>query len=376
MSTTADAYGPVIACVLSSGPPTGAVEAAMQQVVLGSQPTEAEGRYFAAFQELWQRATANQDLAGRVHQCVGLHVLIVSRFTQAEAAVGLKNPQAMKAAFARSNQAAEAEVLSALVADPDKGVRIWQGVVEKDRGYIEKSDALISFTQRVGRALLASLAKRAATGAVKRSGMSSGELVRIADLQVRAVVLENREMFVDAALAGVSAWSMPIVDADRTAVQLSLGSGLTGGIGSVVTTVASLEVAGLAVGTATVLSVTGVGLLVVGMGLGIAAYAESIEGADDSVDQQRLEAAIKTETIKAFSSVADGITLVQDVLVMVCAADAMTAGIDVRSAERDSLRRFIWGRMFPAITTPTLVAATAYVTATMNQRLNPRIVGA
>ena len=73
--------------------------------------------------------------------------------------------------------------------------------------------------------------------------MSASELSRIADVQVRAIVLENRGTLVDAAVAGVSVWNMPIANADTTAALLSLLSGVSGGIGSVVTTVAGLGVA-------------------------------------------------------------------------------------------------------------------------------------
>ena len=59
MPNVSDAYGPVIAAVLSSKRPRAdTAEAAMAQVVGGSTPTEAESRYFEAFRVFRSTAAA------------------------------------------------------------------------------------------------------------------------------------------------------------------------------------------------------------------------------------------------------------------------------------------------------------------------------
>jgi hypothetical protein len=162
---------------------------------------------------------------------------------------------------------------------------------------------------------------------------------------------------------------MPITDASKLASDLSLGSTLAGAVESMIGGVVGLEL--VAAGTATVLTVSGMGFVLIAVGLGIHAYIETVRTADEGVRQQRLEQGIKLETIRSFSLVSDAITLTQDLLAIVCACDAVREGIDVRVAERDSLRRFIWKRMFPTIEPPTLVATTARVTDAMNAKLNP-----
>src|SRR5436853_5966471 len=121
MPNVSDVFGPVIAAALSSKPPrANTAEAAMAQVVGGTTPTEAESRYFEAFQSDWRKRSAG-DLAARVQQLMGLYVAgaILSRFTAIEKQVGLNNTRAMKAAFLRLRQQAEAESLSALVPEPN-----------------------------------------------------------------------------------------------------------------------------------------------------------------------------------------------------------------------------------------------------------------
>jgi len=375
MPNVADAFGPIIAAALSSSPPVSSAEVAMEQVARGSAPTEAEGRYFDAFQEWWRERTAGLDLEHRVKQCVGLHIAIPSRFDAVEEKVGLTNPKAMKAAYDRFTERAEGETLNAIVANGDAGVRTWMDVVRQYQSWFLRLQGLIAFHQRITRTLLQGIAQRAAASAAKSVNMSPNELKGIADVQVRAIVLENREMWVDGAINGVTAWHMPIADPSTWANDLSITNDVAGGVSAVVTTTASLE-AVVVMGSATALNFTGLGIVLVGVGFALASYLESVRAAKEAVEQQRLEDAIKADTRTAFSQVADGITFVQDMLAMVCAADALKADIDLRSAERDTLRRFIWQRMFPAITSPTLVATTAFITAEMDKQLNSRIAGA
>jgi hypothetical protein len=80
--------------------------------------------------------------------------------------------------------------------------------------------------------------------------------------------------------------------------------------------------------------------------------------------------------VAAFNSIGDGIGRTQELLTMVCVADALNAGIDVRNTAREPLRLFFWQRMFPRIATPERVAVTAVVKQEMDQRLTPKIVGA
>jgi hypothetical protein len=377
MPTPADAYTAVIAAVLSARPPkVGSPEAAMQRVTGDSLSTDLQTRVFEALQDRWRQVTSGKDIEGRLRLAFDLYdrPTITALFASAEKTVGVTNDRAMTAALIRLRQNDEAEVIGVLAAHADTAIASWMSAVEQHRSPIEKSKELRGVVQRLNRGLLLEFANRAAAGAVSASARSASELKRIADEQVRPIVTDHRHLLVEAALAGVVTWHVPEMDEDHVAALLSAGSGLTGGIGSVVTTVASLPGV-FGAGAATALSFTGIGILVVGMGLGVAAYYDSLQDQAMADARSRLDAAIKKETIRAFSELADGITLVQDALAIVCAAEAIKARIELGGPARDELRRFIWDQMFPAITPPTLVAATAFVTATMEARLNPQITG-
>jgi|tagenome__1003787_1003787.scaffolds.fasta_scaffold20932587_2 hypothetical protein len=376
MPNPADAYTAVIASILSAKrPKPNSAEAAMEQVQSGSSSSEAESRYFDYFQKTWRQAIAEQDLAVRVVQCIGLYVSILSRWTRAEEEVGVKNTRAMKAAFLRLRQQAESETLSALVANPQIGATTWGDAVNKYRGYLTGSVEASDFASRISRGVLDAFATRAAATAAKGQGISLSALRAIADGPIREIVFENRQMFLDGAQNGVMTWNMPIGDADNTGALLGLGNDLIGGVGSVASGVASLELGALA-GAALGLNVVGLGLVVVAAGFALAAYLDSVKNAEEAVRRQRLEALIKTQTVEAFSLIADGITAIEDSVAMVCAAHAMQERINLRAADRDSLRRFIWQYMFPKLPTPTVVAVTAIVRAEMDARINPIIVGA
>jgi hypothetical protein len=377
MSITANAFSSIISAVQSATPPSAnSAEGAMQRVVRGSNPTEVEDKYFEAFREYWQKATADSDLARRVHQYLSLQSVVGTAnapYARIEAEVRLNKPQALKAAFARFFESVEGELLGALVADPDKGARIWQAVAQQNLSILETTEEARKFGRLATGTLLKALAKRAAAAVARSNRMSEAELTRIVDVQVRAIVLENQGIFVDGAVAGVAAWSMPIADPDNLAGQLSLSNDVVGGISSVITTVASFEV--IAAGTVTVLNLTGIGLVVVGVGFAVASYLESVRAAEEAFKLAKLEAAIKKDTVTAFLSIRDGITATKEMLAMICTVDALNAGIDLRSPERDPLRRFIWQRMFPRVVTPDSVAVMTLVTREMDQRLNPKLVG-
>ena len=74
-----------------------------------------------------------------------------------------------------------------------------------------------------------------------------------------------------------------------------------------------------------------------------------------------------------FLAVNDGITRVQDSLAILCTIEAIKAGIDVQSIQRESLRRFIWQRMFPDLPTPEAGDVAKDVEAKMDTRLNALI---
>jgi hypothetical protein len=378
MSITANAFTSIISAVQSATPPSAnSPEGAMQRVVRGSNPTEVEDKYFETFREYWQKATADSDLARRVHQYLSLQSVAGTSkapYAKIEAQVQLNKPAALKAAFARFFESVEGELLSALVADPDKGARIWQAVAQQNLSILETTEEAREFGHLATSTLLKALAKRAAAAVARSNRMTEAELTRLVDVQVRAIVLENRQIFLDGALAGVVAWNMPIVDPDNLAGQLSLTNDVVGGISSVMTTVASFE--GIAVGTVTLLNVTGIGLVVVGVGFAVASYLESVRAAEEAFKLAKLEAAIRKDTVTAFLSIGDAITVTKEVLAMICTADALNAGIDLRNPERDTLRRFVWQRMFPRIATPDTVAVMTLVTQEMDQRLTPKIVGA
>src|ERR1041385_8839962 len=169
MPNVSDAFGPIIAAALSSKPPrANTAEAALAQVVGGSTPTEAESRYFEAFQNDWRQRTNTGGLVERVHQFIGLYVAgaILSRFTDVEKQVGLNNSRAMKLAYQRFRNAVESEVLSALAVDADVGLRTWHAVIMRDIAYVRRSTEVQTLMHRVTSLLLTPFANRVAAAAV------------------------------------------------------------------------------------------------------------------------------------------------------------------------------------------------------------------
>lgn len=377
MANPAEKYGVVIADAFSGKPPrANTPEAAMQQVLGGSGQTEADSRYFDAFQKGWRQETAAKDLAGRVLHCIGLYVLAVmsSHLDSAEKVVGLKNRRAAVAAFNRFRKQVETEILSALLAKGNAGVTIWQEAGKKYESYLMASRDASAFAARVSDALVDTFAMRAAASAAKGGGMSVERLRTIADVQVRALIGENRDTFYKGAQAAVAVWGMPIVSADKTGAVLSLLNDMSGGVGGVASGVASLETElALAATATTVLNATGVGLAVVAALFAFAAYEEDLREAAEDEQQKWLERHIRKQMTAVFLSINDGITRIQDALAILCTIDAIKAGIDVQGIQRDRLRRFIWQRMFPELPTPEASAVAAYVEAKMDSQLTPLI---
>jgi hypothetical protein len=381
MANSTDAFGLVIAAALSATPPkTSSTEAAMQKVARGSGATDLESRYFNHFQSEWRKAIAEKDLAGQVLQLIGLYLPIVSRFTHAEKEVGVRNGPVMAAAFHRVREQAEGEILGALVAKGATGATIWLDAYVRHRHYLTQSAQTRDFASRVSKTILEAFATRPAIIA-KGTGLSPKELKGLADVQVRAIVLESRQTFLDGAEVGATTWSMPIVDPSRLGAGLSLGNDVSGGIGSALSGVASLMVAdaataAAAAGTAVTLNVVGLVFVAVAGTLAIGAAWESVSSADEAVRAQRLEKWIRDTTVREFSKIADGIQEFQHSLAMVCTIAAIRAGIDLRDIDRANLRRFIWQYMFPRIPTSSIVAVSELVQAEMKARINPVIVGA
>jgi len=226
----------------------------------------------------------------------------------------------------------------------------------------------------VSERLMETFATRAAAAAAQGRGMSVERMKAIADVQVRAIVGENRDTFYKGAQAAVATWGMPIVSADKTAAVFSLLNDMTGGVGGVVSGVASLEAEfALMATTTTVLNATGVGLVLVAAGFALASYEADLREAAEDQRQKVLERFIRKQMTAEFLAVNDGITRVQDSLAILCTIEAIKAGIDVQSIQRESLRRFIWQRMFPDLPTPEAGDVAKDVEAKMDSRLNALI---
>jgi hypothetical protein len=320
---------------------------------------EAQAGYLEFFNRWWAgRETGTLDQALRSY--IGFHVLLVSLLGRARDEVGIADAAAMRGALAQFSQTQEAEIISRLIADPIPAAEAWQRAVEQYHSYMESRARLIAFKNTVEQQLLGAYAQRAAAEAAGQSGRTVEKITGLADVQVRAIVANHRQDFFQAASNGVGLWIMPHVPSSRWPEILSGGSVIAGSIGSIVTV-------GVAAGT--VVATAGIGLLLGGIGLGIASILSGLSREEEAEKQRQLEHSVKSETLAGFEVLAEGMEAQEDVLAILCTTEAWKEGLDLHNIARGELRNFVWRKMFGEFP-EDLTAGRRFVENKMHQELD------
>jgi hypothetical protein len=295
--------------------------------------------YKAALEKYWGKrdhSTVEGELVNYLlYQKVKKSVAMQVEFSRPDDAD--PNYEAMNAAIAQFTLERETEIISRLLANPIAGATAWAAFLQRLYAFVEHSKELTAFRNKVEKLLLAEYAKKAAAEATASSGMSAQMLQSLADVQVRAIVANHRQDFLQAASNGVQLWIMPDVPSSKWPEVLSGGSLVAGSIGSIVTVGATLG---------TVVATAGIGLLVAGVGLGIAGIYAGLEDDEEAERRRKLERAVKGETLSGFEKISEGIEAQEDVLALLCATEAIKAGHDLNTIARNELRDFVWQKMF------------------------------
>src|SRR5262249_2167060 len=156
----------------------------------------------------------------------------------------------------------------------------------KEWGSIEGYSALRRFKQRVEEKLLAAHAQNAMADAVKQSGKSAGDLSSVADVQIREIIVNQRQDFFMAVSNGGHMRHAPGVAPSGWPSFLSGLSSVSGALGSILT---------IGVAAGTVAASAGGVLLFAGGALGMYTAYDSFKNAKESHRQQLVEDKVKEE---------------------------------------------------------------------------------
>ena len=112
----------------------------------------------------------------------------------------------------------------------------------------------------------------------------------------------------------------------------------------------------------------GISLLVVGIGLGVAAAIHSYNEKDEAEKQRAVEGGIKKAIVDGFEDLADLITDNQDVLALKLTGEARREKQKISDSRH--LREWVWHKLFGSFPAGAKAGADR-VTGEMNRQLNP-----
>ena len=250
---------------------------------------------------------------------------------------------------------APAELEADLTADPAKGVEVWSNLMGQYQSAIEDDPPLKTFSDRLENSLFRTYASQGLEGGKAVSGEKL-DANRSLLMQMTVDAVQNYRM---AGTEGVLKWYMPYVPPSKWTDVLSGSSAATAGVGSIVA-IWALE--------GTVIMTGGIALLVVGIGLGVAAAIHSYNEKDEAEKQRAVEGGIKKAIVDGFEDLADLITDNQDVLALKLTGEARREKQKISDSRH--FREWVWHKLFGSFPAGAKAGADK-VTGEMNRQLNP-----
>lgn len=327
----------------------------------------ADELYANWFRNQWSQQTTGRDLAERIKHFLYLNSLASFWLLKADRKTREKTGVSEKKTLIRQYnlfmQQTGDELIKDLVADPAKGMTIWEDVLKRYFTDIEKRRLLSEFKSRLESRLLDAYTAPWLTS-LRKAGASmpaTEEMRRIADNIVRQIIVTHRLDYYNAVAGGIRDWAIPLILPNHWPTIVSNAGAISGGAGSILT-----------VFTGTLLVPLGVGLIAAGVAAAVYISITSIEREKEDYRQRVLELRIREELLVGYERIVERIEAQEDLLAMLCTAEAVKARLNLRSISRDELRRFVWSKLFGDFP-EDLTAGRRRVKAEMDMTFNERL---